>query len=56
MGWLYILFMVYFAGKKNIKLVDAICVFLILFLGPWETDPRNHWYDLGQRMFAYVLF
>ena len=55
-GCLFTLFMVSFAGQKLIKLIDSICVLLLLFLWPWETDPSDHWYGLGQRMFACVLF
>ena len=29
-----------------------ICLFLLLFLLPWETDLREDWYDLCQRMFC----
>ena len=25
---------------------------MFLFLSPWETDLRKHWYDLCQRMFC----
>ena len=32
--------------------LGPICLFLLLFLLPWETDLRNHWYDLCQRMFC----
>ena len=31
-------------------------LFLLLFLLPWETDLRKHWYDLPQRMFCLCSF
>ena len=32
--------------------LGPLCLFLLLFLLPWEIDLRNHWYDLCQRMFC----
>ena len=32
-----------------------ICLFLLFFLLPWETDLRKHCYDLCQRMFCLKL-
>ena len=29
-----------------------ICLYLFLFLLPWETDLRKHWYSLCQGMFC----
>ena len=49
-GYFFILFVVSFAVKKIVTL-SPICLFLFLFLLPWETDLRKHWYDLCQRMF-----
>ena len=46
-GCLFVLFVVSFALQK---LVSPICLFLLLFLLPWETDLRKHWYDLCQRL------
>ena len=50
-GYFFILFVVSFAVKKIVTL-SPICLFLFLFLLPWETDLRKHWYDLCQRMFC----
>ena len=33
--------------------LGPICLFLLLFLMPWETDLRIHWYNLYQRMFCF---
>ena len=49
---LFILFMVSFAVQKLISLTMSHCLFLLLFLWPWETDLRQLWYDLCQRMFC----
>ena len=32
--------------------LGPICLFLLLFLLPWKTDQRKHWYNLCQRMFC----
>ena len=32
--------------------LGPICLFLLLFLLPWETDLRKHCYNLCQRMFC----
>ena len=49
-GCLFILFMVSFAVQKLVHLIRSL-LFLILFLLPWKTDLRKHWYVLCQRMF-----
>ena len=49
-GCLFVLFTVSFAVQKLISF--PICLFLLLFLLPWETDLRKHWYNLCQRMFC----
>ena len=28
--------------------LGPICLFLLLFLSPWENDQRKHWYDVAQ--------
>ena len=32
--------------------LGPICLFLLLFLLPWDTDLRKHWYYFRQRMFC----
>ena len=32
--------------------IGPICLFLLLFLLPWETDLRKHWYSLCQGLFC----
>ena len=32
--------------------LGPICLFLFLFLLPWEKNQRKHWWDLYQRMFC----
>ena len=51
-GYLFILSTVFFAVQKLISLMRPICLFLFLFLLPWETDLRKYLYDLCQRMFC----
>ena len=46
----FILFMGSFAVWKLICLVDLICLFLLLFLLPWETDLWKHGCDLCQNV------
>ena len=53
---LFVLFMVSSAVQKLISLIRSICLFLLLFLLPWETDLRKHWYNLHQRMFCLCFF
>ena len=48
-GCLFVLFMVSFLVQK---LVSLMRFHLFLFLLPWETDLRKHWYNLCQRMFC----
>ena len=50
-GYFFISFVVSFAVQKIVTL-SPICLFLFLFLLPWETDLRKHCYDLCQRMFC----
>ena len=50
-GWLFILFMVSFAIQEFVHLIRRY-LFLLLFLLPWETDLRKHWYKLCWRMFC----
>ena len=50
-GYFFISFVVSFAVQKIVTL-SPICLFLFLFLLPWETDLRKHWYDLCQRIFC----
>ena len=48
-----LLFMVSFAMQKHLKVwIGSICLFLFLFLLPWETDLRKHCYGLCLRMFC----
>ena len=51
-GSLFILFMFFFAVQKVISLIRSHFLILLLFLLPWETDLRNHWYDLCPKMFC----
>ena len=51
-GCLFILFMVSFAVQKLVSLTRSHLFIFVLFLLPWETDLRKHWYDLCQRMFC----
>ena len=46
--------MVSFAVQKLVSLIRSYLGFLFvcLFLLPWETDLRKHWYDLCQRKFC----
>ena len=44
--------MVSFAMQKVISLIRTVCLFLILFLWPWETDLRKYCYDLYKKMFC----
>ena len=48
------LFAFSFAVQKLISLIRSY-LFLLLFLLPWETDLRKHWYDLCQRMFLLMF-
>ena len=50
-GCLFILFIVSFSVQKLASLIRSH-LFIFLFLLPWETDLRKHWYDLRQRMFC----
>ena len=50
-GCLSILSMVSFAVQKLVSLMRSHCLFLVLFLLPWETDLRKHLYGLCQKMF-----
>ena len=54
-GYFFISFVVSFAVQKIVTL-SPICLFLFLFLLPWETDLRKHWYDLCQRIFCLCSF
>ena len=51
-GCLFVLLMVSFAVQKLLSLISPICLFLLLFLLPWETDLRKYCYNLCQRMFC----
>ena len=51
-GCLFVLFTVSFAVTKYIGLIRSDLFILLLFLLPWETDLRKHWYNLCQRMFC----
>ena len=42
--------------QKLVSLIRPICLFLFLFLLPWETDLRKHRYDLCQRTFCLCSF
>ena len=48
---LFVLFMASFAVQKPVSW-SPICLFSSLFLWPWETDLRKHWYSLCQGMFC----
>ena len=50
--YLFILFMVSFAVQKLINLISPVCLFLLFFLLPLETDLRKQCLDLFQRMFC----
>ena len=55
---LFFYFMVSFVVQKFTSLIRSpFKNFLFLFLLPWETDLRKHWYNLCQRMFrlCYIL-
>ena len=45
-AYLFFLFIVSFAVQKLVSLIGPICLFLLLFLSPWETDLRKHWYNV----------
>ena len=51
-GSLFILFMVFFAVQRVISLIRSHFLILLLFLLPWETDLRKHWYDLCPKTFC----
>ena len=51
-GCLFILFMVSFPVQKHVHLIWSHLFIFALFLLPWETDLRKHWYDLCQRIFC----
>ena len=51
-GCLFVLFMVSFAVQKLWSFIRSHCLFLLLFLLPWETDLRKHWCDLCLRVFC----
>ena len=59
LGCLFTLFMVSSAGQKLVSLIRShlvvyfVCLFL--FLLPWETDLRKHWYNLCQRKFLPII-
>ena len=48
---LFILFMANFSIQNNLILLRSHLNFF-LFLLPWETNLRKHWYDLCQRKFC----
>ena len=49
-------FMVSFAVQKVVSLIRSLCLFLLLFLLPWETDLRKHIAKIYVRgCFASVL-
>ena len=45
-------FMVFFGVQKLVTSISPIYLLLLLFLLPWETGLRKHWYDLCQRTFC----
>ena len=49
-GCLFVLFMVSFPVQKRVSLIWSHLFIFALFLLPWETDLRKHWYNLCQRM------
>ena len=51
-GCLFVLFMVSFVVQKLVSLISSICLFLFLYLSPWETDLRKLSMILCQRMFC----
>ena len=51
-GYFFILLMVSFAVQKLLSWLGPICLFLILFLLPWEIDLRRYCYNLCPRMFC----
>ena len=44
--------MVFFGVQKLVTSISPIYLLLLLFLLPWETGLRKHWYDLCQRTFC----
>jgi len=48
----FVLFMVFFAVQKLLRWLGPICLFLLLFLLPWETGLRKYRSNLCQRMFC----
>ena len=49
---LFILLMVSFAVQKLLSLIRFLCLFLLYFLLPRETDLRKYCYNLCPRMFC----
>ena len=54
-GCLFTLFMVSFAVQKLYIFLGPICLFLLLFLLPWEIDLRKHGMIYVRKCFAYDL-
>ena len=44
-GYLFILFVLSFAVQNLVSFIRS-CLFLLLFILPWETDLRKHRYNL----------
>ena len=42
--------MVSFAVQKLVSLIRSHLFIFVLFLLPWETHPRKHWYYLSENV------
>ena len=49
-GCLFILFLVFVAVQTLVSLIRSLCLFLLVFILPWETDQRKYWYNKCQWM------
>ena len=51
-GCIFVLSVVFFAVQKLLSLIRSYCLYLLLFLLPWETDPKKYRYNLCQKVFC----
>ena len=54
-GGLFIFLMVSFAVQKLVSLIGPQLFIFVLFLLPWETHLRKHWYYLSENILPCSL-
>ena len=53
-GGLFMFLMVSFAVQKLISLIRPHLLIFVLFLLPWETHLRKHWYYLSENVLSVL--